>query len=45
MAYYRRVRQRFLEFVADPPETYPLPVSHCEICGFRAPLDAKRRPV
>jgi predicted RecB family nuclease len=35
MAYYRRVRQRFLEFVADPPETYPLPVSHCSICDFR----------
>jgi predicted RecB family nuclease len=35
MAYYRRVRQRFLGFVADPPETYPLPVSHCSICDFR----------
>jgi predicted RecB family nuclease len=35
MAYYRRVKQRFLEFVADPPETYPLPVSHCQICDFR----------
>ena len=35
MAYYRRARQRFLEFVADPPETYPLPVSHCSICDFR----------
>jgi predicted RecB family nuclease len=35
MAYYRRVRQRFLEFVADSPATYPLPVSHCSICDFR----------
>jgi predicted RecB family nuclease len=35
LAYYRRVRQRFLEFVADPPATYPLPVSHCSICDFR----------
>jgi uncharacterized protein len=34
MAYYRRVRQRFLEFVAHPPATYPLPVSHCSICDF-----------
>jgi uncharacterized protein len=34
MAYYRRVKRRFLEFVADPPETYPLPVSHCSICDF-----------
>ena len=30
MAYYRRVRLRFLDFVADPPETYPLPVSICD---------------
>jgi predicted RecB family nuclease len=34
MAYYRRVRKRFLAFTADPPETYPLPVSHCSICDF-----------
>jgi len=31
-AYYRRVRRRFLEWVADPPETYPYPVAHCPIC-------------
>ena len=41
MAYYRRVRQRFLEFVADPPETYPLPVSHCSICDFRERCQAQ----
>ena len=41
MAYYRRVRQRFLEFVADPPETYPLPVSHCQICDFRERCEAQ----
>src|SRR5215211_1259894 len=29
MAYCRRVKRRFLEFVADPPETYLVPVSHC----------------
>src|SRR5215218_8964360 len=31
-AYYRRVRRRFLEWVADPPATYPYPVAHCPIC-------------
>jgi predicted RecB family nuclease len=31
-AYHRRVRRRFLEWVADPPETYPYPVAHCPIC-------------
>ena len=31
-AYYRRVRRRFLDWVADPPATYPYPVSHCPIC-------------
>jgi predicted RecB family nuclease len=36
VAYYRRVRRRFLEFVEDPPETYPHPVSHCRICAWRA---------
>jgi predicted RecB family nuclease len=40
MAYYRRVKRRFLEFVADPPETYPLPVSHCSICDA-SPMRAR----
>jgi uncharacterized protein len=31
-AYYRRVRRRFLDWVADQPETYPYPVAHCPIC-------------
>jgi predicted RecB family nuclease len=31
-AYYRRVRRRFLEWIADPPATYPYPVAHCPIC-------------
>ena len=34
LAYFRRVRQRFLAFTTAPPETYPLPVSHCSICDF-----------
>lgn len=36
IAYYRRVRARFLAFVERSPETYPLPVSHCQICTWRA---------
>lgn len=36
IAYYRRVRARFLEFVENTPETYPLPVSHCQICAWKA---------
>jgi predicted RecB family nuclease len=35
VAYYRRVRRRFLEFVEQPPATYPHPVSHCRICAWR----------
>jgi predicted RecB family nuclease len=36
IAYYRRVRARFLEFVEHPRETYPHPVSHCQICTWKA---------
>jgi uncharacterized protein len=40
MPYYRRVRARFLDFVAAAPETYPLPVPHCSICDFRELCEA-----
>src|SRR5438093_545906 len=36
LAFYRRIRQRFEEFVASGPDVYPLPVSHCSICEFLA---------
>ena len=36
IAYYRRVRARFLEFVEHTPETYPLPVEHCQVCAWKA---------
>jgi predicted RecB family nuclease len=36
VAYYRRVRSRFLEFVEHPRATYPHPVSHCDVCAWRA---------
>src|SRR5437588_5534091 len=35
LAYYRRVRERFLAFVHDTPYTEPYPVPHCQICEFR----------
>jgi predicted RecB family nuclease len=42
-AYYRRVRERFLRFAADPPETYPEPVSHCPICDWNAVCITRRQ--
>jgi predicted RecB family nuclease len=33
-AYYRRVRRRFEEWVADPAATYPYPVEHCQVCDW-----------
>ena len=39
-AYYRRVRRRLEEFVADPPQTEPWPVAHCAICDFRPLCEA-----
>ena len=36
IAYYRRVRARFLEFVEHTRETYPHPVSHCQVCAWKA---------
>ncbi len=42
-AYYRSVRRRFEEHLASPPETYPEPVSHCQICHWQQECDARRR--
>ena len=39
-AYYRRVRRRLEEFVANPPATEPWPVAHCSICDFNALCNA-----
>jgi predicted RecB family nuclease len=41
-AYYRRVRGRFLTALADEPETYGWPVSHCGICDFRLRCRGRR---
>jgi predicted RecB family nuclease len=50
MAYYRSARERFLAAVADerpisfpPPNTYPEPVDHCEVCRWAAECSAQRR--
>ena len=40
-AYYRRIRGRLVEFVAEEPETYPWPVEHCSICAFAARCNAQ----
>jgi tetratricopeptide (TPR) repeat protein len=36
LAYYRRVRERFLEAVESGAETYPYPVEFCGLCDFLA---------
>ncbi|MXY25694.1 MAG: TM0106 family RecB-like putative nuclease [Acidobacteria bacterium] len=42
-AYYRAVRRRFEAHAAAPPETYPEPVSHCDICDWRQSCARQRR--
>jgi uncharacterized protein len=34
-AYYRRIRERFLDALASAPRTYGWPCDHCGICDFR----------
>jgi uncharacterized protein len=33
-AYYRAVRQRFLERIASGTPVYPYPCSHCDLCAY-----------
>jgi uncharacterized protein len=33
-AFFRRARARLADAVANRPETYPYPVSHCNLCEF-----------
>ena len=42
-AYYRAVRRWFEAHAADPPETYPEPVSHCDICDWKQSCAGRRR--
>ena len=50
MAYYRSARDRFLQAmgaeppqVFPPPDTYPDPVEHCDVCRWAAECAARRR--
>ncbi len=50
MAYYRSARDRFLATVEEgqpvafpPPDTYPEPVDHCDVCRWAAECVARRR--
>jgi uncharacterized protein len=36
MAYYRRLKQRFVEAVSNRKDAYPYPVNHCGLCEFLA---------
>jgi uncharacterized protein len=40
LAYYRRVRERFLDAVRDRPTTEPYPCAHCDVCDFKDSCDA-----
>jgi predicted RecB family nuclease len=44
-AYYRRVRRRLEEVVANGTEAslYPDPIAHCDICRWRQHCESKRR--
>ena len=41
-AYYRAVRRRFEAHAAAPPEPYPEPVSHCDICDWKQVCAGRR---
>src|SRR5919201_2633262 len=36
IAYYRRLKERFCQVVANGNSTYPYPVEHCGLCDFLA---------
>jgi uncharacterized protein len=39
LAYYHRLKERFLDAVANRRDVYPYPVEHCSLCDFRALCD------
>jgi uncharacterized protein len=45
LAYYRFVKSRFATVVdgAGPPETYPEPVAHCDVCSWWPACNERRR--
>jgi len=40
-AYYRRLRQRFVEAIENQMPTYPYPVEHCGLCDFLELCEAR----
>ena len=42
-AYYRAVRRRFEAHAEAPPETYPEPVEHCDLCEWKQSCAERRR--
>ena len=47
-AYFRSIRRRFVEHVADAPDVPPVapdPVAHCDICAWQMRCNAERREV
>jgi predicted RecB family nuclease len=36
LAYYRRLKRRFVETIGNEGHTYPYPVQHCGLCDFLA---------
>lgn len=41
-AYYRHLKEQFLESVAQPEETYPLKCGHCKICPWNTQCERQR---
>lgn len=42
-AYYRLIQKRINQFMMDPGETYPDPVSHCDLCAWWTECEDQRR--
>jgi uncharacterized protein len=43
MSYYRVVKNKFLETINQPTNTYPDPVAHCDVCPWSTECDTRRR--
>jgi len=43
VAYYRMIRDEFVEATASFRDTYPDPVEHCRICRWRSECNSRRR--
>jgi hypothetical protein len=43
IAFVRHTKSKFLGFVQTPQNTYPEPVSHCDVCSWWEECNSKRR--